>query len=339
MQVPADPGLMFQYFVNRGWSDGLPMLPPTRAAIAEMIAVSGLEKEQVLGVIPPLNGIATMEKVAANAVMAGCLPDYFPLVVAAVKGVLQPGFNLDGVQTTTGNVAPLVIINGPCRNTLQINYSSNVLGQGWRANATIGRALRLVLSNIGGATPGLYDKATLGQPAKYTFCIAENEEENPWEPLHVERGFARDSSAVTVVGALGTWNMNIHAKDSGDLLRVIADTMTFPASSDFVYAGEPWLILSPEHAHILHRDGLAKAEVKRRLWEQARLAAHRLSAKDFGRTQSGRRADLGEITRDTLLTIASQPGNIGILVAGGPGTHSVYVPMSGHVRSVTRQIV
>jgi hypothetical protein len=199
--------------------------------------------------------------------------------------------------------------------------------------------MRLIQQNIGGALAGEMDRATHGQPGKYTFCCAENEDGNPWEPLHVERGLARDSSAVTVVGALGTWNMNIHAKDSGDLLRVIADTMTFPASSDFVYAGEPWLILSPEHAHILHRDGLAKAEVKRRLWEQARLAAHRLSAKDFGRTQSGRRADLGEITRDTLLTIASQPGNIGILVAGGPGTHSVYVPMSGHVRSVTRQIV
>ena len=185
------PSLMFQYFINRGWSDGLPMLPPTQAAIDSMIAASGLNKDDILGVIPPLNGIATVERVAANAVMAGCLPDYFPLVLAAVQGVLQPRFNLDGVQTTTGNVAPLVIVNGPCRNTLQINYSSNVLGQGWRANSTIGRALRLVLSNIGGAAPGIYDKATLGQPAKYTFCIAENEEENPWDPLHVERGLSR----------------------------------------------------------------------------------------------------------------------------------------------------
>jgi hypothetical protein len=203
MEVPADPGLMFQYFVNRGWSDGLPMLPPTQAAIDAMISGSGLEKDDVLGVIPPLNGIATVERVAANAVMAGCLPDYFPLVAAAVQGVLQPGFNIDGVQTTTGNVAPLVIINGPCRNRLQINYSSNVMGQGWRANSTIGRALRLVLSNIGGAAPGIYDKATLGQPAKYTFCIAENEEENPWEPLHVGRGLSRETDVVSVFGCSG----------------------------------------------------------------------------------------------------------------------------------------
>ena len=154
VEVPSDPSLMFQYFINRGWSDGLPMLPPTQAAIDSMIAASGLNQDDILGVIPPLNGIATVERVAANAVMAGCLPDYFPLVLAAVQGVLQPRFNLDGVQTTTGNVAPLVIVNGPCRDTLQINYSSNVLGQGWRANSTIGRALRLVLSNIGGAAPG-----------------------------------------------------------------------------------------------------------------------------------------------------------------------------------------
>ena len=110
-------------------------------------------------------------------------------MIAAVKGMLREGFNLDGVQTTTGNVAPLAIINGPCRKRLDVNCSGNALGQGWRANATIGRAVRLCLTNIGGAVPGLYDKSTLGQPAKYTFCIGENEEQNPWEPLHVERGF------------------------------------------------------------------------------------------------------------------------------------------------------
>jgi hypothetical protein len=169
VEVPADPALMFQYFINRGWSDGLPVLPPTEASINEMIVRAGLEKQEVLGIIPPLNGIATAEKIAANAVMAGCLPEYFPVLTAAIKGVLQPGFNLDGVQTTTGNVAPLTIVNGPGRRSLQINGSSNVLGQGWRANSTIGRALRLVLANIGGAAPGIYDKATLGQPAKYTF--------------------------------------------------------------------------------------------------------------------------------------------------------------------------
>jgi hypothetical protein len=185
VRLSNDPAILFDELVKRGCSDGLPVLPSTRAAVDEMIAAAGMDKNVALGVIPPLNGVATIEKIAANAVMAGCLPAYFSLVIAAVKGVLKPGFNLDGVQTTTGNVAPVIVVNGPCRKSLEINCGANVLGQGWRANATIGRALRLIMTNIGGATPGLFDKSTVDQPAKYTFCFGENEEGSPWEPLHV----------------------------------------------------------------------------------------------------------------------------------------------------------
>lgn len=138
-------------------------------------------------------------------------------------------------------------------------------------------------------------------------------------------------------GALGTWNMNTHAKDSVDLLRVVADTMTFPASSDYVHGGAPWLMLSPEHAHILKRDGLSKLAVKRRLWDQTKLAAHRLSAKDYGRVQDARRAELGQFNKDTLIPISVCPEDITVVVAGGPGTHSVYLP-TGHSRSVTKLI-
>jgi hypothetical protein len=184
------------------------------------------------------------------------------------------------------------------------------------------------------------DRATQGQPGKYTFCCAENEEANPWEPLHVERGFAAGCSTVTVVPPLGTWNMNTHAKDADDILRVVADTMSFPVGSDYVYGGgAPWLILSPEHAHILKRDGLSKLEVKRRLWEQSKLKASRLSARDFARTQNGRRNEFPEITRDTMLPISPRPESIGIIVAGGPGTHSVYLPGSGYTRAaITREV-
>jgi hypothetical protein len=195
LSVSTEAAVFFAEALKRGWSDGLPVLPPTRTAVNAMIAAGGLDQDFNFGVIPPLNGVATIEKIAANAVMAGCLPEYFPLVVAAVKGVLNPGFNLDGVQTTTGNVAPVIIVNGPCRKNLEINCGANVLGQGWRANATIGRALRMVMTNIGGATPGLFDKSTVGQPAKYSFCFGENEEESPWEPLHVERGLGASTSA------------------------------------------------------------------------------------------------------------------------------------------------
>jgi hypothetical protein len=323
--VPADPALMFQYFVNRGWTDGLPVLPPTPAAIEAMLAGSGLEKNQTLGVIPPVNGIAIVEKIAANAVMAGCLPDYFPLVAAAVKGVLQPGFNLDGVQTTTGNVAPLVIINGPCRNALQINYSSNVLGQGWRANSTIGRALRLVLTNIGGATPGLYDKATLGQPAKYTFCIGENEEENPWEPLHVERGFSRETDTVSVLGCTGVNSaVDMASQTAEGLLKTFALTMMGGLTSG-VTSTETLLIICPEHASILKAAGYSKAAIRQGLFMAARVPHEKISDENL-QLLSKRRPAWFQANSVPLIGVVDRPEDIWIIVAGGKGAKSAYVP-------------
>ena len=325
VEVPADPGLMFQYFINRGWSDGLPMLPPTQPAIDAMISASGLEKEEVLGVIPPLNGMATVERVAANAVMAGCLPDYFPLVAAALQGVLQPGFNLDGVQTTTGNVAPLVIINGPCRNRLQINYSSNVLGQGWRANSTIGRALRLVLSNIGGAAPGIYDKATLGQPAKYTFCIAENEEENPWEPLHVERGLSRDKDVVSVFGCTGVNSaVDMASQTAKGLLKTFALTMIGGYTSG-VTSTETMLIICPEHAAILAAGGYSKAAIRQELFVAARVPQEKISDENL-ELLAKRRPIWFQGNGSKEIGVVDRPEDIWIVVAGGKGAKSAYIP-------------
>ncbi|HSE86164.1 MAG TPA: hypothetical protein VLJ79_08100 [Candidatus Binatia bacterium] len=325
VEVPAEPGLMFQYFINRGWSDGLPMLPPTEAAIDAMIAGSDLKKGELLGVIPPLNGIATVERVAANAVMAGCLPDYFPLLVASVKGVLQPGFNLDGVQTTTGNVAPLVIVNGPCRNTLQINYSSNVLGQGWRANSTIGRALRLVVSNIGGAVPGIYDKATLGQPAKYTFCIAENEEENPWKPLHVERGFTADTDVVSVFGCTGVHSaVDMASQTAKGLLKTFALTMMGGLTSG-VTSTETMLIICPEHAAILSVGGYSKAAIRNELFVAARVPHEKISDENL-ELLTKRRPIWFQGNGGKEIGVVDRPEDIWIVVAGGKGAKSAYIP-------------
>ena len=324
MEVPSDPSLMFQYFINRGWSDGLPMLPPTQAAIDAMIAGSGLNKDDILGVIPPLNGIATVERVAANAVMAGCLPDYFPLVLAAVQGVLQPRFNLDGVQTTTGNVAPLVIVNGPCRNTLQINYSSNVLGQGWRANSTIGRALRLVLSNIGGAAPGVYDKATLGQPAKYTFCIAENEEENPWDPLHVERGLSRETDVVSVFGCTGVNSaVDMASQTAKGLLKTFALTMIGGFTSG-VTSTETMLIICPEHAAILSAGGYSKAAIRNELFAAARVPHEKIS--DENLELLAKRRPIWFQRNESEIGVVDRPEDLWIVVAGGKGAKSAYIP-------------
>ncbi len=338
IEVADDIDAFNRMLLERHWSDGLPAIPPTRERVEAMLKHTTRKPDEVVGAVAPAFGVATVERIAINAVMAGCYPEYLPVLIAATEAISDPRFNLRGIQATTNPAAVFLIVNGPMAKQLCVNGGGNCLGPGAWANATLGRAMRLIQQNIGGAQAGEMDRSTQGQPGKYTFCCAENEDASPWEPLHVERGFKKEQSTVTTVGALGTWNMNSHAKDSKDLLRIIADTMTFPASSDFIYAGEPWLILSPEHADVLHGEGLSKADVKRLLWEQARLSCQRLSAKDFGRTQSGRKAELGEITRDVLLPITQKPEEIGILVAGGTGTHSVYIPMSGHVRSVTKLI-
>jgi hypothetical protein len=324
VDVPSDASLMFQYFINRGWSDGLPMLPPTQAAIDAMIAGSGLNKDDILGVIPPLNGIATVERVAANAVMAGCLPDYFPFLLAAVQGILQPRFNLDGVQTTTGNVAPLVIVNGPCRNTLQINCSSNVLGQGWRANSTIGRALRLVLSNIGGAAPGVYDKATLGQPAKYTFCIAENEEENPWDPLHVELGLSPETDVVSVFGCSGVNSaVDMASQTAKGLLKTFALTMIGGFTSG-VTSTETMLIICPEHAAILSAGGYSKAAIRNELFAAARVPHAKIS--DENLELLAKRRPIWFQRNESEIGVIDRPEDLWIVVAGGKGAKSAYIP-------------
>lgn len=325
---------------ERRWGDGLPVIPPTVERVERMLRGTQLAPDKSIATVAPGFGAATVERIAINAVLAGCEPEYLPVLIAAVEAVAAPEFNLQAIQATTNPVAVWLIVNGPVARRLAMNGGINCLGQGVWANATIGRALHLILQNVGGALPGEMDRATQGQPGKYTFCCAENEEMNPWEPVHVERGFSRADSAVTVVAASGTLNMNTHSKVAEELLRVIADTMPHPPSNDYRWSGEPWIMLSPEHAEILKRGGMSKADVKRGLWEQTKMAASRMAVRDFEWAQNSRRAELGEIGPDTLLPISPAPGHIGIIVAGGPGTHSLYIPGFGNFsRSVTREVM
>lgn len=323
---------------ERRWGDGLPVVPPTVERVARMLEHSIRARREVVARLAPGYGAATVERIAINAVLAGCAPEFLPVVIAAVEAVADPAFNLQGIQATTNPVAVWIIVNGPAAARLQVNAAHNCLGQGAWANATIGRALRLCLQNIGGALPGEMDRATQGQPGKYTFCCAENEAESPWASLHVERGYAQDASTVTVVGAEGTMNMNTHCKDAADLLRIIAETMMHPASNEYCHGGEPWLVLAPEHAAILHEAGYTKSDVRQQLWTRSRMPASRMSAKDLLRVLASRTAELGAIEPETLLPIAPRPEDIGLIVAGGPGTHSVYVPSFGNTRAITREI-
>lgn len=338
VEAPDDLEAINRLYRERRWSDGLPIIPPTAGRVARMLGGTRRARHEVVATVAPGFGAATVERIAINAVLAGCEPEYLPVLIAATEGVAQPQFNLQGLQATTNPVAVWLVINGPVAQRLGINASFNCIGQGTWANATIGRALRLVLQNVGGALPGEMDRATHGQPGKYSFCCAENEEANPWEPLHVERGFARGDSTVTVVGAEGTMNMNTHAKDAAELAQVIAETMVHPPSNEYVHGGEPWLILGGEHADIFRRGGWSKTDVKRELWERSKMRAGRLSAKEMDRARASRTEDLGELTAKTLLPISPRPEDVHFIVAGGPGTHSVYVPCFGNSRAVTRPI-
>ena len=187
---------------RRGLTDGLPVIIPTPARVARMVLASGFDADMVLGTMGPGHGIATIEKVAVAAVMSGCLPDYMPVVLAAVKAVIDPIFDLTEMQATTHCTAPLIIVNGPARHTCgPISSGYGALGPGHRANASIGRALRLAMINIGGGRPGTSDMALLGHPGKFTFCLAEDEENSPFPPMHIDLGFEADDSVVTVIGA------------------------------------------------------------------------------------------------------------------------------------------
>ena len=327
-----------RFFMERRWGDGLTLMPPTRERVARLLEHTKRAPDEMVSTIAPRYGAATVERIAINAAMAGCRPEYLPVLIAAAEALGAPEFHLQAIQTTTNPSTVWLALNGPIAKRLGVNSGGNCLGPGAWANGTLGRAVRLMLQNIGGGLPGDMDKATQGQAAKWTMCCAENEEASPWEPLHVERGFARESSTVTVVGALGTWSMNMTAKDAADIFAMIADTMQYPASSDYVYGGAPWLILSPQHANIFKDSGLEKIDVKRRLWEQSKLRAGRARGSEFDRMKTGRRADLGDVGPDTMVPISVRPEDITLFVAGGAGSHSVFVPVSAHTRSVTREI-
>ena len=200
VRMPADLD-PFEFIDQQGLTDGLPVVPPTEERVARMLAGTSRQPGDVVADVPPNLAPATVEKVAINAVMAGCKPEYLPVVIAAVEAACTDAFNLHGVLATTYFVGPLLIVNGPIRQRIGLNCGRNVFGQGTRANATIGRALQLVVRNVGGGRPGEVDMSTLGQPGKFGACIGENEELSCWEPLHVERGFDRDQSTVTVFAA------------------------------------------------------------------------------------------------------------------------------------------
>jgi hypothetical protein len=320
-----------------GLTDGLPVVPPTAGRVAAMLGHR--DATEVLTTLPPLRGRATMRKLAMCAVMAGCQPSYFPIILAATAAVAQPEFNLFGIQTTTGTATPLIIVNGPVVHECGLNAGANALGPGVQSNATIGRALSLILRNIGGTLPGYTDKATMGQPGKYTFCCAENEAANPWESLHVSRGYQPGQSTVTVVGAAGTVEVVDTTSQSADsLLTTLAYSMTIAGSlgeRHYLGGGEPLVLLAPEHAAIISRD-YTRRQAQGVLWTKARLPLSMLAPEAAARVQQSRGANTNP---QADVGVAARPEDILLVVVGAVGAKSTYMPTwGGTTRAVTRLI-
>ena len=329
VKVRDTPEAMARLLEARGWGDGLPVVPPTQERVARMVEGAGLAPDAEIGLMPPRQGIITTEALAVNAVMAGCLPAYMPVLVAAVRAVLEPEFSLHAIQATTHPVAPLIIVNGPVARRLRINSGSGLFGPGWRANATIGRALRLCLINLGGAIPGEVDRAQHAHPGKYTYCIAENEDANPWEPYHVERGFAPDESTVTLMCGesphciTDNYNTDPHA-----LLFGYADSMATLGGNNLSSQGEPVLVMAPEHAAYIARAGWSKADVKRYLFEKARKPWKHVGVR--GKSKGPTFPVWVDRTNpEASVPILTHADALILIIGGGEGQKSMWIPTPG----------
>ncbi len=253
---------------ERGWSDGLPVVPPTPERVMRMLTGTRRDPAEVIGVVPPDLIECTVEKVAINAVMAGCKPEYLPVVIAAVEAALQDEFCMHGLLATTYYSGPMVVVNGPMSRAIGMNAKGNALGQGNRANATIGRALQLVIRNVGGGKPGGVDRSVFGNPGKYTFCFAEDETNSCWESLAVEKGFDKDASTVTLFAADGMQGIvDQKSRDPESLTRSFAAGLRVIGHPKMVLASDAFLLVSPEHERVYRDAGWTKQQLKDRINE------------------------------------------------------------------------
>lgn len=305
-----------------GCTDGLPVIIPTPERVERMVLASGQAGDMTLGTMGPGHGIATIENIAVAAVMAGCLPEYMPVVLAAARAVIDPVFDLTEMQATTHCTAPLIIVNGPVRQGCGIASGYGALGPGHRANASIGRALRLAMINIGKAQPGSSDMALLGHPGKFTYCLAEDEENSPFPPLHVALGFEAEQSVVTVIGAEAPHSV-LYASDGDDpgaykvLLEMLAVAIANPATNNAILTGgTAVVVLNPEHAEILVKAGLGREDVAQAICDHSvmnKAQLDRFASGFTGPDETERRAFRG-------------PEQVLVMMAGGSGLYSMVMP-------------
>jgi hypothetical protein len=304
----------------KGWSDGLPVVPPTEPAVRAMLEAARLAPDTQIGYLSHRAVSITAEKVAINAVMAGCKPEYMPVVVAAVEGIADERWSYHGPGTSTGGAAVLLVVNGPIARELDINAGDNLFGPGWRANLTIGRALRLVMRNVAGSLPGLLDRGTVGHPGKLSYVIAENEAESPWTPLHVERGFRPEQSTVTVMAAEGPHQFyNQLSSTAEGVLTTLADNMRISGN----VMGQPnyCLVIAGEHMRTIAGSGWGKKEIREFVWKHTQNTHAHLK-----RTQRMTGA-LQPDDEQKLRPLAASPDDILVVAAGGrAGAFSCFIP-------------
>ncbi len=339
LKAPSTLEAVQRLFYIRGWTDGFPIVPPTEERVVKMLEIWNGDPDEVVGLVAPRRGEATVKKIAVNAVMAGCLPDHMPVVIAATRAMIQSEFGLYGLQTTTHPCTVLVLVNGPLADSLEINAGYNAMGQGKMANAVIGRTIRLILMNIGGGSPGVLDRSTMGSPAKYSFCFAENEGQSPWEPLHVERGFPKTQSTVTVCGVEGPHNVNDHGSQTGkEVLLTIAGVLATSGTNQLYMGGEPLIVLGPEHAATVAKSGFSKLDVKRYLFEKARIPVHQISHGNMERFQKIWPQRFANQPEGACIPISETPEDIMVVVTGGMGRHSAVIPTFGATKAITLAI-
>lgn len=319
----------YSTFLERGWGDGLPIVAPEKTLVDSVVDIWGREPNEHVMAVPPSNAELTIQSLVINAVMAGCDVSYLPYVEAALLAMSDERFNLSTVQTTTSPIAPLILVNGPGVKAIGMNCGPGSMGPGRRANATIGRAVRLILMNVGEAHPDTFDRSSSGLPTKYSWCVAENAEDSPWAPLHATRGFKAEEDVVTVFGGHGP----ITACDAGDvparqlLYSLSQAPNSVGANLWFHPGGQLMVLLSPDHAHRLNTEGYGRNEVAEYIWSNARLAASEL--RQSGCYGPGKWPDRYERLDDGAIPIVVDPDDVLVAVVGGAGPYSHVVPSHG----------
>jgi hypothetical protein len=337
--VPDDLDAFQEWAIDNGWSDGMALIPPTPERVERMLAGTDFARDVSLGPVPPRMALATVESIAANAVMAGCRPSAMPVLITATEAMLVPEVNAWGAQATTHPCALMVCVSGPVTAHAGISGGAGLFSASLHSNVSIGRAMRLIQQNVGGAYPGDIDRATQGTPAKISFCFAENEEANPWAPYRVSQGFDAEDSIVTVVFAEGPHSINDHvSKQPRGLALIIADTvMSLGKNNTYVRNSDYMIVVCPEHAHILADAGWDRSDLQEYLHERARVP--------YGVWKQGGMIGVNPMPKyyeaaddDLMLRISDRKEDVHVVVGGGPGLHSAFIPTLGLTRMTSRAV-